>query len=159
MRAFQAPIVTVLVWSVTAWRLFGLFDFFGVSMHLVKAYHWNACQCVPLWNEFWLWIYDQLQKKFQQVNSHANSFNQNTPPSPPPHKPVEHRFIDIFVLKMKGIKFSKVKLLPGRTVEQLLWNPSVVPRNLQHLQHPQHTNLHTLMTLYNPWFSRPLYKY
>lgn len=115
MRAFQAPIVTVLVWSVTAWRLFGLFDFFGVSMHLVKAYHWNACQCVPLWNEFWLWIYDQLQKKFQQVNSHANSFNQNTPPSPPPHKPVEHRFIDIFVLKMKGIKFSKVKLLPGRT--------------------------------------------
>lgn len=32
-----------------------------------------------------------------------------------PHKPTEHHFMDIFVLKVKGIRFSKVKLLSGRT--------------------------------------------
>lgn len=33
----------------------------------------------------------------------------------PPHKPAEHPFMNIFVLKVKGIKFSTVKLLSGRT--------------------------------------------
>lgn len=72
----------------------------------------NACHCEMNFDcEFMI----NYKRSFSKLIPMQTLLTRILPPHPPPHKPVEHRFIDIFVLKMKGIKFSKVKLLPGRT--------------------------------------------